>query len=83
MADRDDLERLFLENRHLIARITAAAGRRRGLHGADLEGFASWTVARLAERDYEVLARFRGTCSLTAYLVTVVWMLSREYRASN
>jgi len=80
MAERGDLEALFLAHRDLIGRIAAAAGRRQGLRGDDLEDFASWTTTRLIEGDYAVLAQFRGESSLATYLTVVVTMLAREYR---
>lgn len=83
MADRGDLEALFLAHRDLIGRITAGAGRRQGLRGDDFDDFASWATARLIEDDYAVLAQFRGESSLATYLTVVVTMLAREYRVRH
>lgn len=80
MAERSDLEALFLAHRDLIGRMAAMAGRRQGLRGDDLDDFASWATGRLIEHDYAVLAQFRGESSLATYLNTVVTMLACEYR---
>lgn len=82
-AARGELEALFLAHRDLVGRIALAAGRRQGLRGDDLEDFASWAATRLIERDYAVLAQFRGESSLPTYLTVVVTMLAREYRVQH
>lgn len=83
MAERGDLEALFLAHRDLVGRIAAAAGRRQGLRGDDRDDFVSWATARLIADDYAVLAQFRGESSLATYLTVVVTMLAREYRVRH
>ncbi|MEO6525471.1 MAG: sigma-70 family RNA polymerase sigma factor [Gemmatimonadaceae bacterium] len=82
-AARDDLEALFLAHRDLISRIALASGRRQGLRRDDLEDFVSWATSRLIERDYAVLAQFRGESALATYLTVVVTMLARDYRVQH
>lgn len=83
MADRSELEALFVANLALIERLLLAAGRRQGLHDDDLADFASWAKTRLVTTDYAVLAQFRGESSLTSYLATVLTMAAREYRVAH
>jgi RNA polymerase sigma factor for flagellar operon FliA len=83
MADRGDLEALFLAHRVVLARLATAVGRRQGMRGDDLDDFVAWVAARVIEQDYAVLARFRGESSLPTYLAVVAATLGREYRVRH
>ena len=83
MPEREELERLFVENLGTIDRVIAALCRRYGIARDDVDDVASWVKARLIESDYAALARFRGESSLATYLTVVVAMLFRDYRAQK
>jgi RNA polymerase sigma factor for flagellar operon FliA len=57
--------------------------RRYGLSPDDTAEFTSWAKLKLVENDYAVLGRFRGESAITTYLVVVIAMLFRDYRAQH
>jgi hypothetical protein len=76
-----DAEELFLHNEGAIDRIIAfVAGRY--LDPAETEKFASYVKSRLTERNYAILRKFEGRCSLTTYVMVVVRRLLHDYRES-
>jgi RNA polymerase sigma factor (sigma-70 family) len=83
MADREQLEKLFLENLRHIDRVIALLARRHGLVRDDADDFASWARLRLIENEYAILAKFRGESSLPTYLTVVLASLMRDYRAAR
>lgn len=83
MADRDSVERTFIQHLDHIKAITAFVCRRNALRGSDAEDFASWVRLRLVEDDYLILRKFRGDSSLPTYLAVVIAMLFRDYRAQH
>jgi RNA polymerase sigma factor for flagellar operon FliA len=83
MADRQSLEALFLAQLGWIERAAAAVCRRHGLSPDDTAEFTSWAKLKLVENDYAVLGRFRGESAITTYLVVVIAMLFRDYRAQH
>jgi RNA polymerase sigma factor for flagellar operon FliA len=83
MADRQSLEALFLAQLGWIERAAAAVCRRHGLSPDDTVEFTSWAKLKLVENDYAVLGRFRGESAVTTYLVVVIAMLFRDYRAQH
>jgi RNA polymerase sigma factor (sigma-70 family) len=50
------------------------------LPAPELEDFYSWTMLKLVEDDYRVLARWQGKSSFPTYLGVVVQNLLRDYR---
>jgi len=83
MADRSELEALFVAHLPLIDRILTVVGRRQGLRDDDQTDFASWARLRLIADDYAVLRRFRGESALGTYLTVVLTMAAREYRVAH
>ena len=83
MAERHELEALFLANLPLAERILGALARRHALSRDAAEEFGAWTKMRIIENDYSVLAKFRGESSLSTYLTVCIAMLFREYRVSQ
>jgi RNA polymerase sigma factor for flagellar operon FliA len=83
MADRQSLEALFLAQLGWIERAAAALCRRYGLPADETAEFTSWARLKLVENDYAILARFRGESAVTTYLVVVLAMLFRDYRAQQ
>ena len=83
MPQREQLERLFVENVPAIDRTVGVLCRRYGVPRDDTADVASWVKLRLVEDDYTVFAKFRGESSLTTYLTVVVAMLFRDYRAQR
>lgn len=79
MADRKELERLFVENLPAIDRMLGVICRRHGIAADDASDFASWARLRFIEGDYAILAKFRGESAITTYLMSVVAMLFRDY----
>lgn len=83
MADRDSIERTFVQHLDHIKAITAFVCRRNALRDSDAEDFASWVRLRLVEDDYLIVRKFRGDSSLPTYLAVVIAMLFRDYRAQH
>ncbi|HET8622560.1 MAG TPA: sigma-70 family RNA polymerase sigma factor [Gemmatimonadales bacterium] len=83
MADRQSLEALFLAQLGWIERAAAAVCRRHGLSADESADFTSFAKLKLVENDYAVLARFRAESAITTYLVVVLSMLFRDYRAQH
>lgn len=80
MADRDDLEALFLAHRQVIGHLAASVGRRQGLRGDDLDDFVAWVNVRFIENGYALLAKVRDAGATPGYVATVVANLGHEYR---
>lgn len=80
---RLEAEALLLENLAWVDRAVGSVCRRNGLRGGDAEDFASWTRLKLVEDDYAVIRKFRGESTITTYLMVVITMLAREYRATR
>src|SRR5688572_2875890 len=70
---------LFLENLPWIEQVACTVCRKHGVWGDDAEDFASMAKLKLMEYDYAVLRKFRGDCSVTTYLATLVVLSFREY----
>ncbi|MGH7517280.1 MAG: sigma-70 family RNA polymerase sigma factor [Gemmatimonadales bacterium] len=83
MAERQSLEALFLGQLGWIERAAAAVCRRHGLSPDEAADFSAWAKLKLVENDYAVFARFRGESAITTYLVVVLAMLFRDYRARH
>ena len=79
MAERQELERLFVDNLPVIDRLLRAVCRRHGVGADDANDFSSWARLRFIERDYAVLAKFRGESAIGTYLTVVIAMLFRDY----
>ena len=78
--DRQELERLFVENLALIERIARLLSRRHALSDADAEEFTSWLKVKIVEDGYAIFKKFRGDSALSTYLTVVVAMLFRDFR---
>jgi RNA polymerase sigma factor for flagellar operon FliA len=74
---------LFLSELGLIERVIDWVCRRHRLWGADAQDFHSTVKLRLIERDYEILAKFEGRCSLRTYLTVVINRLCLDYQAQR
>jgi RNA polymerase sigma factor for flagellar operon FliA len=83
MPDRQSLEALFLTQLDWIERAAAYVCRRHGLSADESADFTSFAKLKLVENDYDVLARFRGESAIATYLVVVLSMLFRDYRAQH
>ena len=77
------MEPLFLEHLATIRITLRALTRRYAMPPQDAEDFSSWATARLIENDYAVFRKFRGRSSMARYLVVVLSMLLRDYRAAE
>jgi RNA polymerase sigma factor (sigma-70 family) len=75
------METLFLEQLGTIRITLRTLTRRHAIPRQDAEDFSSWATCRLIENDYAVFRKFRGRSSMARYLVVVLSMLLRDYRA--
>ena len=76
-------EQLFLAQLAEIERVIRSVCARRALYGADAQDFASIMKCRLIENDYEVLAKFKGLCSLRTFLTTVISRLYFDFQVQR
>jgi RNA polymerase sigma factor (sigma-70 family) len=76
-------EQLFLAQLPEIERAIRSVCARRALYGADAQDFASIVKCRLIENDYEVLAKFKGLCSLRTFLTTVIGRLYLDFQVQR
>lgn len=83
MAERQELEALFLDNVDRVERTAAKLARRYRLEHDEAEDFTSWAKLKLIEDDYAVLRKFRGESSIGTYLTVVLAMLFRDYRVQR
>jgi RNA polymerase sigma factor (sigma-70 family) len=81
--DRSAAEAMMIANLDWIERTTASLCRRHGISGDEADDVAAWIKLKLAEDDYAPLRKFRGDSSIRTYLVVVVTMLFRDYRAGH
>jgi RNA polymerase sigma factor (sigma-70 family) len=79
MAEPMDPGTLFLENLPWIEKVAGIVCRKHGVWGDDAEDFASVAKLKLMEDDYADLRKFRGECSPTTYLATLVVRRFHEY----
>jgi len=77
------MEPLFLEHLATIRTTLRALARRHAMPRQDAEDFGSWATCRLIENNYAVFRKFRGRSSMARYLVVVLSMLLRDYRAEQ
>ncbi|HEV7589249.1 MAG TPA: sigma-70 family RNA polymerase sigma factor [Longimicrobium sp.] len=70
---------LFLENLPWIEKVAGIVCRKHGVWGDDAEDFASVAKLKLMEHDYADLRKFRGDCSATTYIATLVVRRFHEY----
>jgi RNA polymerase sigma factor (sigma-70 family) len=82
-ADPMTREQLFLAQLPEIERVTRWVCARHALYGADAQDFASVVKYRLIENDYEVLAKFKGLCSLRTFLTTVISRLYLDFQVQR
>ncbi|MEZ5288898.1 MAG: sigma-70 family RNA polymerase sigma factor [Vicinamibacterales bacterium] len=64
----------------LIERVARSVARAGGLHPREADDFTQSVHLRLAERGYDVLARFEGRSSLRTYLTVVIARLLKDWR---
>jgi RNA polymerase sigma factor for flagellar operon FliA len=67
-----DYERLFLDNLDLIDQVVRGLARKYHLSADDAAELRDAVRLKLIENDYDVLRRFRQSCSLRTYLTIVV-----------
>jgi RNA polymerase sigma factor for flagellar operon FliA len=72
MPETMDPRTLFLENLSWIEKVAGIVCRKHGVWGDDAEDFASLAKMKLMENDYADLRKFRGECSPTTYIATLV-----------
>ncbi len=73
--------RLLLEQHfHLILQKLERLGRFSGLPEHEAEELRSWTLFKLVENDYHVLASWEGRSSFSTFLSVVLVNLMRDYR---
>jgi RNA polymerase sigma factor (sigma-70 family) len=65
-------EERFLSLQSIIESVCRAVARRHRMNSSEAEDFASDVRLRLMANDYEVLTRFRGTCTARTYLAVVI-----------
>ena len=65
---------------HVIWKKLLHLSRRSGLPEHEAEEFRSWTLIRLVEDDYRILASWEGRSSLPTFLTVVLTNLMRDYR---
>ena len=65
---------------HVIWKKLHHLSRRSGLPEHEAEEFRSWTLIRLVEDDYRILASWEGRSSLPTFLTVVLTNLMRDYR---
>jgi RNA polymerase sigma factor (sigma-70 family) len=70
---------LFLENLRWIEKVAGIVCRKHGVWGDDADDFASVAKLKLMENDYADLRKFRGDCSATTYIATLVVRRFHEY----
>jgi RNA polymerase sigma factor (sigma-70 family) len=73
-------EALFLASLSVIDDMTAQVCRRHRLSGPEADDFRSEVRLHFLDRDYEVLRKFEGRCSLPTYINVVVQRLFLDYR---
>lgn len=83
MAEREELEQLFLGNLDRIDRTASFLAHRHHFTPVEAEEFAACVRLRLVEDDYAILAKFRGESSLPTYLAVVIAGLLRDYRVQR
>ncbi|MGE0816555.1 MAG: sigma-70 family RNA polymerase sigma factor [Vicinamibacterales bacterium] len=64
----------------LIERVARSVARAGGLHPREADDFTQSVHLRLAERGYDVLAKFEGRSSLRTYLTVVIARLLKDWR---
>lgn len=74
-----DPGKLFLDNLAWIEKVAGIVCRKHGVWGDDAEDFASVAKLKLMENDYADLRKFRGDCSATTYIATLVVRRFHEY----
>jgi len=79
MPEPMDPGKLFLDNLAWIEKVSGIVCRKHGVWGDDAEDFASVVKLKLMENDYADLRKFRGDCSATTYIATLVVRRFHEY----
>ncbi|MFL5539306.1 MAG: sigma-70 family RNA polymerase sigma factor [Longimicrobiaceae bacterium] len=79
MPEPMDPGKLFLDNLAWIEKVAGIVCRKHGVWGDDAEDFASVVKMKLMENDYADLRKFRGDCSATTYIATLVVRRFHEY----
>ena len=80
-ADPASRGRALLETNYpLIQKKLHHLSRRSGLPEHEAEEFRSWTLIRLVEDDYRILASWEGRSTLPTFLTVVLTNLMRDYR---
>ncbi|HVG44989.1 MAG TPA: sigma-70 family RNA polymerase sigma factor [Longimicrobium sp.] len=74
-----DPGKLFLDHLPWIEKVAGIVCRKHGVWGDDAEDFASVAKMKLMEHDYADLRKFRGDCSPTTYIATLVVRRFHEY----
>lgn len=73
------LEQLLVENLELVERLIRFVCRNK-LDPAEVEEFSAWVKLRLVEKDYAILRKFQGRCTLATYLTIVIKRLFSDYQ---
>lgn len=79
MPEPMDPGKLFLDNLAWIEKVAGIVCRKHGVWGDDADDFASVAKLKLMENDYADLRKFRGDCSATTYIATLVVRRFHEY----
>ncbi len=77
---RAALERMFLDNLHLIGSVIEGICRRQRLNSADADDFRSIARLALIENDYAVLRKFQQRSTLRTYLTAVLQRVFMDVR---
>src|SRR5262245_62099749 len=72
--------RVYLACLRVIDDIAAQVCRRHRLSSTEAEDFMSEVRLHFIDRDYEVLRKFEGGCSVTTYVTVVIQRLLLDYR---
>lgn len=80
---RDQCEQLLIEHLPMIKRQLRTVARQRHLSPDDADEFVAIALMRLVADDYSVLRKFRGRCSLGAYLSVVFQRMCLDFRVAQ
>ena len=80
---RDQCEQLLIERLPMIKRQLGTVARQRHLSPDDADEFVAIALMRLVADDYSILRKFRGRCSLRAYLSVVFQRMCLDFRVAQ
>jgi RNA polymerase sigma factor (sigma-70 family) len=79
-ADTQHYEALLLANLPVVEKAIQFVCHRHKVPAADVEEFASEVKLKLVDRNYQVLRKFEGRCSLPTFLTVVIQRIYLDFR---